>query len=241
MRPLFSIITACYNARAALMITAQSLEQQVFKDFEWIVIDGGSVDGTTELIVALPNVTSWVSEPDQGIADAWNKGIRLCKGSQVMFLNAGDTYDKLMLETFSHHVSEEYITCCHTRLGNGTSSDIFFARPNLLWRGMHVPHNWCSVPLYKYTELGFYKNLKNSMDFEWFSRYFKRYGIRGFKVIDKALGQYALGGHSDKNYIDGFRENERILVGLGVNKFKARIIRYIYISKHFLRYYVKLR
>lgn len=236
MNPKFSIITACFNARADFLVTANSIKEQVFRDFEWIVIDGGSNDGTAELVKALPDVSSWVSEPDEGIADAWNKGINLCKGSQVLILNAGDTYDPMMLEIFSQHVSENYITCCHAQLGGMTPPVIFYARPDLLWRGMHVPHNWCSVPLSKYIELGVYKKLKYSMDFEWFARYFKIYGKSGFKVVDQVLGQYALGGHSDICYSEGFRENERIMISLGMHFIKAKLIRLIYTFKHFLRY-----
>jgi len=234
--PLFSIITACFNAHEELMPTERSLEQQVFRSFEWIVIDGGSVDGTVEFLNLNQNVTAWLSEPDEGIADAWNKGLSLCKGAQVLFLNAGDTYDKLMLETFSHHVSDKFITCCHARLGEDNSTSIFFAKPCLLWRGMHVPHNWCSVPMVKYKQLGGYEKLLYSMDFEWFARYYKVYGVSGFVVINKVLGQYGLGGYSDINYSASFKENERILVSLGMNSKKAKLLRFTYICKHFIRY-----
>lgn len=236
MAYLFSIITACFNAHDDLLLTANSLDQQVFRDFEWIVIDGGSKDGTIELLKHLPNITKWISEPDEGIADAWNKGINMCIGSQVLILNAGDTYDKLMLEIFSHHVAEEYILCCHARLGNHMSDSIFEAKPKFLWRGMHIPHNWCSVPFSKYKEFGGYKKLKYSMDFEWFARYYRAYGDKGFKVIDQVLGTYALNGYSDVHFAEGFRANEQILIGHGMSRIKAKILRLIYTLKHFLRY-----
>lgn len=238
--PLFSIITACYNAREDLLITANSLDSQTFKNFEWIVIDGNSNDGTKDILSCLSSLTCWISEPDEGIADAWNKGIGLCKGSQVLFLNAGDIYDNEMLLILSHHVSEEYITCCHTRLGNKNPLTIFQARPNLLWRGMHVPHNWCSVPFSKYIEFGLYNKIKHSMDFEWFARYYSVYGHQGFKVVDQVLGTYALGGYSDVTFADGFRENERILITLGMSHIKARILRISYTVKHYLRYRFRL-
>lgn len=236
MAPLFSVITACFNARAALLHTAKSLELQEFRDFEWIVIDGGSSDGTLELLSELPNVAIWLSEPDHGIAEAWNKGIKLCKGNQILFLNAGDSYDKLMLQTFSTHISESHITCCHVRISERNLNSVFRARPDLLWRGMHVPHNWCSVPLSKYKEMGCYMTLKHSMDFEWFARYYHYYGEKGFKVVDSILGIYTLGGHSDVNFAEGFRENERILIELGMSRFKAKALRLAYTLKHFLRY-----
>jgi putative colanic acid biosynthesis glycosyltransferase len=236
MRPLFSIITACFNAREDLLVTANSLDKQVFRDFEWIVIDGASDDGTYEVLKNLPNVSLWISEPDEGIADAWNKGVRLSKGHQILFLNAGDEYDEIMLQVMMKVVSDTYITCCHARIGKKSSPSIFRAKPNLLWRGMHVPHNWCSVPLSKYLEFGGYEKIKYSMDYEWFARYYKVYGRRGFKVVDQALGNYGLGGHSDINFVEGFKENERIMVGIGMSPVKAKLIRYLYTFKHFLRY-----
>jgi hypothetical protein len=104
---------------------------------------------------------------------------------------------------------------------------------------MHVPHNWCSVPLTKYKIFGPYKKINHSMDFEWFARYYKVYGVDGFEVINQVLGEYLLGGHSDVNFADGFRGNEKILVANGMNPIKAKLLRAVYTLKHFLRYRIR--
>ena len=80
--PLLSIITVIYNAKDDFIDTKHSITSQTFRDFEWIIIDGGSTDGTLELIKEnQENVSYWVSEPDKGIYDAMNKGIKHANGT----------------------------------------------------------------------------------------------------------------------------------------------------------------
>lgn len=86
-----SIITINYNNKAGLQKTIDSVISQTFKDFEWIIIDGSSTDGSKELIEQYSQyITYWVSEPDKGIYNAMNKGIVQAKGEYLLFLNSGD-------------------------------------------------------------------------------------------------------------------------------------------------------
>lgn len=86
-----SIITINYNNREGFQRTINSVITQTFKDFEWIIIDGGSTDGSKELIEEYSQyITYWVSEPDKGIYNAMNKGIKVAKGEYLLFLNSGD-------------------------------------------------------------------------------------------------------------------------------------------------------
>lgn len=86
-----SIITICYNAASDLEKTIKSVAAQKFKDFEYIVIDGQSKDSTLDIIKRNEDVISkWVSEPDKGIYDAMNKGIRMAEGDWLIMMNAGD-------------------------------------------------------------------------------------------------------------------------------------------------------
>lgn len=91
-----SIITVCYNDREGLRRTMDSVAQQTAKrgaDYEFIVIDGASTDGGAELLKSRSHeVDTLVSEPDQGIYDAMNKGIALARGTFCNFMNAGDTF-----------------------------------------------------------------------------------------------------------------------------------------------------
>jgi glycosyltransferase involved in cell wall biosynthesis len=86
-----SIITVNLNNCEGLQRTIDSVVCQTFRDFEWIVIDGGSTDGSKELIERYADhFAYWVSEPDKGIYNAMNKGIKVAKGDYLQFLNSGD-------------------------------------------------------------------------------------------------------------------------------------------------------
>ena len=100
-----SIITVNLNNKNGLQKTIDSVVSQTFKDFEWIVIDGGSIDGSRELIEQYADhFAYWVSEPDKGVYNAMNKGIRVAKGEYLQFLNSGDwLWNETALERcFSH-------------------------------------------------------------------------------------------------------------------------------------------
>lgn len=86
--PFFSIITVTLNNVDGLKRTQSSVEQQSCTDYEWIIIDSGSSDGTPEHLKTTN--AQWISEPDNGIYDAMNKGIDRATGSYLLFLNAGD-------------------------------------------------------------------------------------------------------------------------------------------------------
>lgn len=91
--PTFSIVTVTWRDLAGLQSTAASIHDQGDRDFEWIVIDGASDDGTPEWLSTLQQGTCrWVSEKDGGIYDAMNKGLDLARGRYVIFLNAGDRF-----------------------------------------------------------------------------------------------------------------------------------------------------
>lgn len=86
-----SIITINYNNCDGLKKTIDSVVSQTLKVFEWIVVDGGSTDGSKELIERYSShFAYWVSEPDKGIYNAMNKGIKVAKGEYLLFLNSGD-------------------------------------------------------------------------------------------------------------------------------------------------------
>lgn len=93
--PLFSIITVTFNAEKLLERTMSSVFRQSYPDIEYIIIDGASQDGTLDIIKRhAGQLAYWVSEPDKGLYDAMNKGLRQASGDYVLFLNAGDTLQR---------------------------------------------------------------------------------------------------------------------------------------------------
>lgn len=92
-----SIITISFNNKAGLIKTAESVCRQTFRDFEWIIIEGGGSDGSKEMIEELAsdatnNISYWCSEKDNGVYNAMNKGLEHVNGEWVNFMNAGDTF-----------------------------------------------------------------------------------------------------------------------------------------------------
>lgn len=116
----FSIITVCYNNRDGLEKTIKSVICQTYNDYEFIVIDGGSKDGTKELLEQYNDkIDFWCSEPDNGIYNAMNKGVKHTRGEYVIFMNSGDIfYDSKVLENIAKiNTDAEIIT------GNVNSMD----------------------------------------------------------------------------------------------------------------------
>lgn len=100
---VFSIITVNLNNREGLYKTIKSVVSQTFHDYEFIIIDGGSIDGSKELIQSFNvNIDLWISEKDTGIYNAMNKGINKSSGKYLLFLNSGDFFvDEYVLERIS--------------------------------------------------------------------------------------------------------------------------------------------
>lgn len=106
-----SIITVCYNNKYGLEKTIHSIKDQTYKEFEFIIIDGASTDGTLDFIVENKHyISTWISEKDNGIYHAMNKGILLAKGEYCIFLNSGDCLaNNKVLENIVDHLIEEDI------------------------------------------------------------------------------------------------------------------------------------
>ena len=87
-----SIITATYNSEEYILHCLQSIASQTYADIEHIVIDGGSTDRTLEIIKSSKSITKWISEPDKGIYDALNKGVKIASGDVIGLLHSDDIF-----------------------------------------------------------------------------------------------------------------------------------------------------
>lgn len=93
MAPLVSVITVNLNDGEGLRRTAASVAMQTFENFEWLVVDGGSSDGSLEVIAEFrEHISGWSSEPDKGVFDAMNRGLARARGAYVVFMNSGDRF-----------------------------------------------------------------------------------------------------------------------------------------------------
>lgn len=130
-----SIVTINYNNSKALQATFDSVFCQTVQDFEYIVIDGGSSDGSKELIeLHNDRFSFWASEPDKGIYHAINKGISKAKGEYILCLNSGDClYNKTVIEEVLPFLSRDIDIV----YGDAACTN-YLDRPDDIW---HIPHN----------------------------------------------------------------------------------------------------
>jgi glycosyltransferase involved in cell wall biosynthesis len=120
--PAISVITAVRNDRRRFALTAEQVIAQRAADFEWIVVDGGSDDGTLDEIRRFePWIAAWQSRPDRGVYDAMNAGLLLARGDYVVFMNAGDGF-----------AGPDTLTTVATALRQAAGVDVLFGGTILL-------------------------------------------------------------------------------------------------------------
>ena len=105
-KPLVSIITVTFNAEADLEKCIKSVISQTYTNIEFIIIDGGSTDGTLDIIEKYKkNISYSISEKDKGIYDAWNKGVSVANGEWIAFLGSDDVYLENAIENYINHLN----------------------------------------------------------------------------------------------------------------------------------------
>lgn len=139
--PLVTVVTICKNAHEVIAETVGSVLGQRYERLEYIVVDGGSADGTLELVRQFSGrIQQLVSEPDRGIYDAMNKGARLARGEWVCFMNAGDRFcdDDAISRALSTADSNDYVVYGDTivHYGNQYSKLVPAGNPETLWKRM---------------------------------------------------------------------------------------------------------
>jgi glycosyltransferase involved in cell wall biosynthesis len=113
-KPIFSIITVVLNGEKFLRETIESVKNQSFKDYEYIIIDGGSTDKTLDIIKEYSeHIDFWISEKDLGLYDAFNKGILMAKGKYIGIINSDDIYTinalKIINQYFSNNLEIDFV------------------------------------------------------------------------------------------------------------------------------------
>nr|WP_302934063.1 glycosyltransferase family 2 protein [uncultured Prevotella sp.] len=210
---MISIITATFNSAKTLKDTIQSVLRQTNKDFEYLIIDGGSTDETIDIVKSYESEFSgrlkWVSEKDQGIYDAMNKGIKMASGDVVGILNSDDyfTSDDI-LQTVdnafkSHEIDAIYGDIHFIRDGNPQKCVRYYSsrmfRPFWLRFGFMPAHPsfYCKREVFE--KAGLYSlDYKIGADYEMMVRLFKKYRIMS-QYINKDFVTMRTGGASNNN------------------------------------------
>ena len=203
-----SIITVCYNAAATLETTLLSVLNQTYRDVEYLIIDGGSTDGTVDIIRKYEHrIAKWISEPDRGIYDAMNKGIRLATSDWRLFMNAGDTFvDESVLTHVFERITPDADVVYGDNLMIYDSGSIYHKAGFFSKRDINLPFNHQSALVR--TRLAknnlFDPTYKIAGDYHFFYRLY-RAGCR-FQYIPLPIANYAMDGLSQKYVIKTFRE-----------------------------------
>lgn len=164
----FSIITVCYNSVKTIEKTIKSIVSQTHKNYEYIIIDGSSNDGTLEVIKKYEaNIDVIVSEPDNGIYDAFNKGIKLCNGNYIGILNSDDAYNPNTLELAYLKTSKHPNSIVYGDTYFIDDNDVVFANnigqfnANNVKSGIGFMHPSAFVSKYIYSKVGLYSLRKD--------------------------------------------------------------------------------
>lgn len=201
-KPLVSIITIVYNGEKFLEQTIQSVIAQTYDNVEYIIIDGGSIDRTVDIIKKYEEqIDYWVSEKDKGISDAFNKGISLASGKYLNFLNAADTYrNQNILESIKKYfIKSNKIVTGFSQFGNSTIPHTELKNSDKLYTKSLISHQASFIPRVLFQKYGGYATeYKLRMDYEWWMRVLKK---NDFLFINSILIDYAEGGVSGNDII----------------------------------------
>ncbi len=216
-----SIITVCYNSVGTIEDTIKSVINQDYADLEYIIIDGGSTDGTLGIVGKYKDKIAKVfSEPDKGIYDAMNKGIKLASGDIVGIINSDDFYaDNKVLSKVAHSISTG-ADACYGDLAyvdrRDVSKQVRYWRAgsynaNKLFRGWIMPHPTFFVKKEIYERFGLFNlSFKIAADYELMLRFL----LKGISVayIPETFVCMREGGHSAKSFkqrVSGWQEIKR--------------------------------
>ena len=211
-----SIITVCYNAVDTIELSILSLLNQDYKDLEYIVIDGGSSDGTVEIVNRyLTHISYFISEPDSGIYDALNKGIKHATGDVIGVLHANDCYaSEQVLSKVADANSHHQVDAVYGNLvflnANGRVVRKWKSRQVtrlLLELGWMPPHPTLFIKKSFFNKYGNYRlDFGTAADYELILRLFYRHKIKS-KHINAVFVKMLTGGLSNKSILSHVRGN----------------------------------
>ena len=195
-----SVITVCYNSAATLRDTLDSVRAQSWRNIEYVVVDGGSTDGTLDILREYPDVvTRLVSERDGGIYDAMNKGVGLANGDVLYFLNSDDRFvdgDVLqdVAQAFAAHPETDLLygnVIYWNEAGSSQRRFDWLTRSNLVYADLCHQVTFARRTLFDRVG-GFDLQYRINADYDWLLRVFA--DGAGLRYIDRDIARFNLGG-----------------------------------------------
>lgn len=223
-KPLITVITVVFNGEKYLEETILSVINQTYDNVEYIIIDGGSTDGTVDIIKKYEGqLDYWLSESDNGIYDAMNKGLRLATGDYIHFLNAGDTFifQKTLGKIANIIVSRTNGLIMFQVIASDKTNKYIFPKKNDVVDIRQLFHSaYCHQAAILKRQIyldagGFDTNFPNFADFK--ILVYARAHKSGFYEIPKPIVNFPLDGVSSSwiKAVTLYKEKEKLLQSLG--------------------------
>lgn len=215
---LISIITINYNNKAGLQRTIESIISQNYVDVEYIIIDGGSTDGSVDVIKQYEDkITYWVSEKDAGIYNAQNKGIEKATGEYLLFLNSGDEFvSSNVLKDSSVFLNDgvDFVTGDMKVIQEGKPDWVYSAPKSVDFEHFYagiIPHPATFIKKSCFDRFGKYdENLKIVSDWKFFVVAICRYNC-SYKKINLLISKFYMDGISTVNKALDLEERKMVL------------------------------
>lgn len=224
-KPIVSIVTVVFNSEAMLEQTILGVLNQTYENIEYIIIDGGSTDGTLSIIRKYEErIAYWMSEPDEGISDAFNKGIATSTGQLIGMINSGDWYCDNAVEVVVNSYKQREVCCIfHAKMQYWNTEMkpyyVFSGNDSVILYRSTVYHPTVFVPKEIYNEINLYRlDFKNAMDYEWLIR--AKLQNKKFCYIDETISNMLLEGLSDKLWLRTYVETMQARHLHGMNPIK---------------------
>jgi glycosyltransferase involved in cell wall biosynthesis len=226
INPLISIVTVSFNSEKTIQRTISSIKNQSYKNIEYIIIDGNSSDKTLEIIKKNKDIiNNWISEPDKGIYDAFNKGLNLYTGDYIGFVNSDD------------YLLPDAISILVKYINKYPKKDFFFGAVKKHWGTLYGFKPWkiyFTWGFYSSHSTGFFikksaadkvgcynLNYKYSADYDYFYRMIVHKKLKGLGTKkNEIFGVFERGGFSSKiKFLDHMMECTKIRLDNNQNKF----------------------
>ena len=230
-----SIVTGTYNSEAYIKDCVSSIQNQDYSDIEHIIIDGASKDNTVAIIENMPNrVSKLISEPDGGIYNAMNKGLRLCEGEIVGILNSDDFYN-------TNQVISNIVDAFQKTDADCVFGDLYYVNAenpekivrkwvtgnyskNSFRKGWHPAHPSFFVKSDVYKKYGYFdEELSLAADFEIMLRFIERHGLKTHYIAEP-LVRMRLGGATSKNLKNVIKGNKECIRAFEKNDMSAPLL-----------------
>ncbi|MDN3619157.1 glycosyltransferase family 2 protein [Polaribacter undariae] len=231
-----SIITVSYNSETTIETTLQSVVNQTYDNIEYIVVDGGSTDGTLSLIDKYKShIDKWVSEPDKGIFDAMNKGIKMATGDVVGIINSDDLFNsdrsiEKVMNVFNSNIELDSLYADLYYVSQTDTNKIvrrwITGEKRPFNKGWHPGHPTFYVKKKVYDKRGLYNiDLALASDFEVMLRFIEKYQISTY-YLKEPLVRMRLGGASNNSFKGLITQNIDCIRAFRVNNLKVNKFMY---------------